>query len=207
MRLGGVGLSDEPPGLTRSRSGELRLLVDDCGLSAALADWLMARPEIGMVFARDDVAEAIDGALPLSAAALDHPRAPDLVYVAGCEGAEDRWGLPGRGLATGGPPVGGGMHGGLNRGELATVLMVSAPEGAAGVSDARPCGLVDVAPTALALLGLDAAGCDGAALPLDAEAAPPVETEELEATRPGFRQRLLRRAIAGRRYLAEGGRA
>ena len=139
--------------------------------------------------------------------ALDHARAPDLVYVARCEDAEDRWGLPGRGLATGGPPVGGGMHGGLNRHELATVLMVSAPDGASGVSDARPCGLVDVAPTALELLGLDTAGCDGAALPLDGEAAPPVDPIELVAARPGFRQRLLQRINEGRRYLAEGGRA
>ena len=167
----------------------------------------MARPEIGMVFSRDDVAPAIAGAPPLSAVALDHARAPDIVYVAPCEDEADRWGLPGRGLATGGPPAGGGMHGWLNRRELATVLMVSAPEGAGGVENPRPCGLVDIAPTALALLGLDGSGCDGAALPPDGEAAPPVAASEIVAERPGFRQRLLRRAIDGRRYLSEGGRA
>jgi len=50
--------------------------------------------------------------------------------------------------------VGAGWHGGLNSGELSTVLMLAGSKIRSGVSSDWPAGLVDIAPTILALLGL-----------------------------------------------------
>ena len=159
------------------------------------------------VLARDDLAPGLAGTLPLSAVGLDGPRAPELAYVMRQEDGPDAAGLPGLTLVTGGPPTGGGMHGGLHPAELSTLLAVAAPGAAAGAVDPRPCGILDVAPTVLALLGLPAAGMDGAPLPLAADGAEG-ETETLEAARGAFRQRLTRRrGVDGRLALERGGRA
>ena len=208
MRADGLPASTEPGegdriALTVGASGECRGLGDDPALTADVARWLMGREEIGMVFARDDLARQIDGTLPLSAARLDHARAPDLFYVCRSSDGPDPFGLRGLGLATGGAPVGGGMHGGLHRCELNTVLMLSVPEGAAGIVDGRPCGLVDIAPTVLSLLGLPHDGMDGAPLTDEAGAA---ETTVTEAAANGFAQSVETRGWPGRTYLSSGGR-
>ena len=213
MRAAGISAAARPGAgdriaLTLGASGEVRPLTDERTLAVEAAAWLMARDEIGMVFARDDLIDAIPGALPLSAVALDHPRAAPLVYVMRSDDGADRFGLAGRGLMTGGGvPVGGGMHGGLNRHELATVLMLGVPGAAAGKSDDRPCALPDIAPTVLALLGLDASGMDGEALPWDGSTAEDASVEELHACCGGFAQSLTRRRSRERVYIEFGGRA
>lgn len=207
LRADGLSGPREAPRLllTHGASGELRLRDDDPALRAEVAAWLMARPEIGMVFARDDVASSLDGVLPLSLVHLDHPRAPDLVYVTATDDAENAHGVPGRALVTGGPPVGGGVHGGLHPHELSTVLMIAAPGAAAGMRDDRACGLIDVAPTVLSLLGLPVDGMDGAPLPLDAGPSD-CTLESHEARAGAFGQRLTRRGKPGRMFLHAGGR-
>lgn len=164
-------------GLTRGAMGEIRLLDADRGVLRELAQWLTGRVEIGMVFARDDVLTEVPGALPLSLVHLDHARSPELVYVMRSDDLADAHGLLGRGLLTGGITVGGGMHGGLNAREMATVLSVAAPGCAAGEHDDRPCGIIDVTPTILSLLGLRATDMDGHPLPLDGSAAPAWHTD------------------------------
>lgn len=209
MQQDGLSASPAPDGhdlaLTRGASGEVRSLNGDPGLIAAAAEWLMDRPEIGMVLARDALVEHLPGTLPLSAVHLALPRAAELTYICRSSDAPDHHGLAGSTVITAGPPVGGGMHGGLNRRELNTLLAISVPGGARGHVDDRPCGLIDVAPTVLALLGLPAEGAEGAALPLDASGAE-IGEEVLEAGRGGFRQRLVRRSVGGRVYLHEGER-
>ena len=146
--------------LTRGAAGECRMLTDDTALPGSVAQWLMQRDEIGMVFARDDLVADIEGALLLSLVNLNHTRAPELMYVMRSSDAPDPYGLPGTGLMTGGVPVCGGMHGGLNRHELNTVLMINAPDGRQGDVH-HACGLIDVAPTVLGLLGAPADGMGG----------------------------------------------
>ncbi|MBN2631449.1 MAG: alkaline phosphatase family protein, partial [Rhodobacteraceae bacterium] len=196
--------------LTLGRMGECRLLRPDAALLADTAAWLMGRPEIGMLFARDDLAAALPGALPLSAVLLDHPRAADLIYVMTDEPAPDQHGLPGRGLMTGGGvPIGGGMHGGLAPGELSTVFFLRLPDQTQGQVDDRPCALPDVAPTLLAVLGPPPlAGADGRALPLDGTAPTTPEAEHrLTAHGPGgFAQELVLRSGDGRVVIEHGRR-
>lgn len=193
--------------LTRGASGECRMLADDPGLAAAAANWLMGRDEIGMVFARDEIADGIPGAFPHSLANMDHPRAAELVYVMRSSDAPDRYDLPGTSLMTGGVPVGGGMHGGLNRYELNTVLMVSAPGGASGTMTEEPCGLIDIAPTALALLGVPSDGMDGSALDLARVGTGEWEELETNAGHGAFQQAMRLRRAGGRTFVMDGGRA
>ena len=135
---------------------------------------LRADPSMGMVFSRDGAA----GTLPYATIGLEHPRAPDLVYMMTDTDGLDDAGLPGLGWTTSGDiPLGGGMHGALNPGELGNMLMLAMPGATATVREA-PAGLIDVAPTALALLGLDAPSMIGRNL---AEADPPFTTARHEA--------------------------
>ncbi len=192
--------------LTRGASGECRMLDSDPGLAKAVGEWLMSRPEIGMVFARDELSEAIPGTLPLSLAHLDHPRAAELMYVMRSSSDPDKHGLAGSGGMTGGVPVGGGMHGGLNRLELNTTLMVSAPGAEGGVVSTTPCGLVDITPTICALLGLPASDMDGEPLPLADQKIAAAELKTHTAGHLSFEQELTIAERNGRSYLMEGRR-
>lgn len=198
--------TDTAVALTLGNSGELRCLRDEATIAPELAKWLMQRPEIGMVFARDDLLPIVAGAFPLSLVNLDHARAPSLFYVMSSDTGPDRFGLPGRGLMTGGVPVGGGMHGGLNRHEMATVLNLGLPGGPAGVRDDQPCALPDIAPTILDLLGLPKGAMSGRPLTLDGSLSA-IEVDRQTAASGDFAQMLERRRTAGDWVLDHGGRA
>ncbi len=187
--------------LTGGNMGELRPIKRDPGLIADLGRWLMQRDEIGMVIA--DPAR-VDGALPPEAVHQTHARSADLLYVMRSDETAGPGGIPGIGVYTGGVPLGGGMHGGLNRYEMNTVLGFSVPDGRRAMDD-TPASLIDVAPTILNLLG-SSIGSDGRALPIFEAEQEPAAVDILEAGTGGFKQRLVRSRIAGRAYLIEGGR-
>jgi hypothetical protein len=159
-----------------------------------IARWLMQRDEIGMLFTPSDdpVLGAVDGTFSTALVGLDHARQPELVYVLRSTTEADAYGLPGLGLITGGVPVGGGMHGGLNRHELNTVLILGgiARGGRPGLSEA-PSGIIDIAPTVLDLLGCKApASMHGISL-MSADAREQVVVPEVFETGSGvFRQTL-----------------
>lgn len=120
----------------------------------------------------------------------------------------DAHGLPGLGQITGGIPVGGGMHGGLNRHEINTVLILgdTARGGPPRVNEA-PSGIIDIASTVLDLLGLDApASMRGASLKAadTREVAAPIES--FEAGIGSFRQRLSVRRRGNHQFPVHGSR-
>jgi hypothetical protein len=144
--------------VTHGSSSGLTLLNPDRKRLQDLAATLMHMPETGMVFSRggETGADAIAGTLAYSLIGIDHPRAPNLYWLARSSTDPDPSGLPGTGLFTGGVgvPIGGGMHGGLNRHELNTMLAF----GGAGidrlgqVDDAAD--LTCIVPTVLTMLGV-----------------------------------------------------
>lgn len=150
---------------TGGNMGEIRVIDGDLDRRDAIARWLMTRDEIGMVFTSGDdpVLGAAPGTLSTRLVGLDHARGPDLVYVLRSDDRMDAAGLPGTCLITDGDvPLGGGMHGGLNRHEMNTVLMlggtagpVSTEAGENGLNHAIV-GIIDIAPTILDYLGLSA---------------------------------------------------
>jgi hypothetical protein len=149
----------------------------DAATVAALAAWLTAQPWVGLVLARE---AGIPGTIPLAALGARHVRSPDLAVTFAGSDEPDPRGVPGVGLIDmGDVPVGGGMHGGLHRRELATVLALAGGPIARGAVSWHPADLTDLAPTVLALLGVGADGMDGtplAAAWTGADAAPVRET-------------------------------
>jgi arylsulfatase A-like enzyme len=188
--------------------GELRLRRGDERVRDRVVAWLQEHPAIGHLFSRD--VNGIDGAAPgtlsLRLVGLDHARAPDIAFTLRSGTASDHYGLPGRGLFMGGVPVHGGMHGGLNPHEMSTVLMLGGPGVRPGLRIEAPAGLIDIAPTVLAALGLDipptmlgqplAAAFGAAAMPWREVVA--------RAGRHGYRQEVRARRVAGATYLMQG---
>ncbi|PZW43104.1 putative AlkP superfamily pyrophosphatase or phosphodiesterase [Humitalea rosea] len=138
-----------------------------------VAAWLGAQPWCGALFAR----EPFPGAEPLALLGSAHARSADIMMTfAGTEGP-DAHGYAGTGGFDGPDvPVGGGMHGGLHRAELATVLVMQGGPIRQAVVVRQAADLTDIAPTVLHLLGLTAPSMAGrprlGALEASADAAP-----------------------------------
>ncbi len=108
-------------------------------------------------------------------------------------------------MTKGDVPIGGGMHGGLNRHELNTTLIARGAGLPPGAVDGRATGIIDIAPTVLAALGLPAAATmTGRSL----LGTPPAEEAPrlCETGRGSFRQYLEVADRGGSRILLQGGR-
>lgn len=166
--------------VTGGNMGEIRVLDGDLERRDRVARWLMAQDFTGMLFTPSD--DPVHGSLPGTFShrlvGLDHGRQPELVYVLRSSLDDDAHGLPGLGLITGSVPVGGGMHGGLNRHELNTVLALGGHAAITPGVHAGAAGVIDIAPTILDLLGVAApASMQGASLlQLGDQPGGPVET-------------------------------
>lgn len=135
----------------------------DPGLMAPVAAWLAQQDWAGPLLARDPA--ALPGTMPLALLDAGHARSADLVLLfAGGEGP-DAHGLPGTApFDAADVPEGGGMHGGLHRRELATVLVAEGGPFRRGATVQAMADLSDIAPTVLHLLGVAQEGMDGRAL-------------------------------------------
>jgi len=190
---------------TGGRSGEIRGLRGDRAAIDRIAAWLMDQPTVGHVFSRggDGIEGGIAGTLSLSLLGNGHDRQPELMFILGSDLSVDAYGLPGQGIMTPGDvPLGGGMHGGINRHELNTVLIVGSGAGEGGRS-AAPAGIIDIAPTVLGLLGVDPAGTmQGRDLTRPAREEPRILRHEAGAG--GFRQVVDVVEQDGRRFILGG---
>ncbi len=140
---------------TGGGSGGIAVPDGEPGRISDIAGWLMRQDVVANVFATDASSLPL-GLLPRSAVLLDHPRAADVLYTLRNSDHRAATGLPGTSLSTdnSGLLVGAGTHGGLNRAELSTVLMLAGSAiNPSHVSD-QVAGLADIAPTILALLGI-----------------------------------------------------
>lgn len=190
---------------TGGNSGEIRVLDGDRRTIGCVAAWLLQQDFTGMLFARNrnEVEGEWPGTFGFDLVGIAHDRAPDLFFILKSEDANDHFGLPGRCLFTDSVPLGGGLHGGLNRHELNTVLIVSAPCAVAAAM--APASIIDIAPTALDLLGVPAApGMMGASL-LDWKTWPD-DAATFETGVDGFRQRIVMHGSPSRRIVNHGGR-
>lgn len=203
FRVGDRVSSDTDILMTGGNMGELRPLKRDTAVIRDLGQWLMEREEIGMVFAEP---ELVNGALPTASLHQTHARSAELIFVMRSDETAGPGGIPGTGVYTGGVPLGGGMHGGLNRYEMNTLLAIAVPGGRRRDIDDTPASLIDIAPTVLGLLGTTFR-CDGRVLPILEPETELAEMETLHAGDGAFRQRLTRAHVAGRSYIIEGGRA
>jgi arylsulfatase A-like enzyme len=141
-------------------SGELRVPNGDQKTLSYLAHWLMDHEHISHVFSKDlnGVDGVIDGTLSLSVVGQGHERTADLMFILKSDMGVDHYGLPGLGLLMPGDvAIGGGYHGGLNPIELNSVLILAGGDMPSGVVTSAPAGIIDIAPTVLAMLNLQPA--------------------------------------------------
>jgi phosphonoacetate hydrolase len=176
---------------------------------AAIARWLTRQDWCGSVFA-PDLIDLPDGVLPRNALLSDHRRSAHVLFTLRADNRTSAAGLPGTTLYDGGLERGAGTHGGLSRAELHTVLMAGGARIRPGMSD-WPAGIVDLAPTMLALLGEGGlATMDGRVLAEAIAGATPAtdsrSSETWEAAAPGYAQRLSRLRMGEHIWLDEGGR-
>jgi arylsulfatase A-like enzyme len=188
-------------------SGGIVVPGGDAALVAAAAEWLTRQDWVGMVLAADG-ADLPHGVLPRSAALVDHPRGAPVLFTLRTRPDTSPADLPGMSYYDGALAIGGGTHGGLSRNELATVLIAAGSRMRAGTSE-LPAGIVDIAPTALALLGLQGgAGMDGRVLSeAFVDGAPPQDApnfESWEGSGPGYAQ-VLGRTRLGRHVWLDAG--
>lgn len=177
---------------------------------AKLAGWLTRQDWVGSVFAADR-AELPAGVLPRSALLVDHKRTAPVLFTLRTSPGPTAFGLPGGTLYDGDLPGGGGTHGGLSAAELHTVLMLAGAPVVRGGLSSSPAGLPDIAPTVLALLGVEGgATMDGRVLAeaFIGGAAPaiPPAPESWEAIDGAYAQRLARTWLGRQVYLDSAGR-
>ena len=173
--------------------------------------WLQQQPWIGPVFARDGgPADGVDGTLSLSAVWNGRvgPRAPDIRFSAGWTAAANAAGVPGTVLAGTGR---GASHGSASPYDMRNSLFAWGPRFKRALRSPVPAGIVDVAPTVRALLGLPQAPADGRVLaeallagPAPSDVPVASETHDAAAYWPGggYCQRIRLARVGATTYLA-----
>jgi len=177
------------------------LWLRDAALAPQIADFLARQDWAGPLLARDAAILPEVDAFPLEVLGSAHRRSADLVATFAGDEGPDGWGLPGTApFDAPDVPEGGGMHGGLHRAELATMLVMQGGPFRAGATATTPCDLTDIVPTVLHIMGLDGPEMQGRALrgALDASFDTPPAQEILQMPR-GFVLEAMRNT-AGRLY-------
>lgn len=178
------------------------LWLRDRALAPQIADFLAGQDWAGPLLARDPAILPEGRAFPLAALGSAHARSADLVATFAGSEAADPWGLPGLApFDAPDVPEGGGMHGGLHRAELATVLVMQGGPFRRGAVAVQPADLTDIVPTLLHALGLPGEGLEGRPLraAFDAAADAPALRERLPL-HGGFVLEAMRAEPGGRLY-------
>lgn len=122
--------------------------------AGAIVRYLQAQPWVGNVLVRDDgPASGLPGTLPLSALwdGHRHPRCPDIQFSPVWTDAPNAAGVPGTSLGGG---ASASTHGSTSPYDLRNTLIAAGPDFKAGLVSQVPAGIIDIAPTVLATLGL-----------------------------------------------------
>ena len=160
------------------------LWLRDAALAPQIADFLATQDWAGPLLARDPSILPVGRAFPLATLGSAHARSADLVATFAGSEAADEWGLPGFApFDAPDVPEGGGMHGGLHRAELATVLVMQGGPFRRGAVAQEAADLTDIVPTVIHALGLPTEGMEGrplrGALDAAADAVPAGEVMDL----------------------------
>jgi len=132
-------------------AGGIYLREYDADFVADIVAWLHDQPWCGPVSTREG-----RGCLAHEQIGLDHPRAPDIALVFRSDDTPNAQGIPGSTRHDSGYAAGCGLHGGLHDIELATWFAAQGTAFRRAAESALPTGIVDVMPTILHLLGIEA---------------------------------------------------
>ncbi|MHA1599696.1 MAG: alkaline phosphatase family protein, partial [Alphaproteobacteria bacterium] len=192
---GGIRVRDKNPDLTR-----------------AIGQALMEQDVCGMVFSagRNEVEGIVPGSFSKQLVMVDHPRSPDIYYILRTTDEPNEHGYIGTCFFESGLPVGGGIHGGLHPKELNSLCLASGSLFGEARSVETHSGIVDIAPTILHGLGLEAPqSMDGRVLHeafANDSIDPPDSVPEKYETGTGPYQQVLHRTRVGDSCYLDGGR-
>ncbi len=176
-----------------------------------LVEFLQGTDFAGVIFSALD----LPGTFPLALGRLDAgPGAPDVVVAMRWKEDRNAWNVAGT-IASVGGRIGSGAHGSLSRFDMNNTLIASGPDFRSGHVSEVPSGNIDLAPTVLALLGVERpASMDGRVLAEALAGAsvgvdpPKVETETFKASRDlgyrRWRQDLVVSRVGGVTYFEQG---
>jgi arylsulfatase A-like enzyme len=153
-----------------------------------------------------------EGTFTLAQAQIDTPTAPDVMTACRWNDRPNKFGVAGQIASDIGRNLGQGTHSTLSPHDMNNTLIASGPDFRRGWTDKTPSGNIDVAPTILWILGLKTPeAMDGRVLVealADAQPAPAVKTQELEAQRDlgelTWRQTLRLTTVGKTTHLVEG---
>jgi hypothetical protein len=114
---------------------------------------LAGLPQVGALLVRDDLLSACPEAMPQSAALGGHRRSAELMYAYQWSAAENRYGVAGSVFGRAGK---GATHGSAGPYDVNNCLVAWGKGIARTRTSTVPCGIVDLAPTVLHLLGVAA---------------------------------------------------
>lgn len=147
--------------IVAGNAGGIWLKEPDPELITNIVGWLRDQDWCGPLFTRDGAA----GTLTHDHVGIAHRRASDITLVMAYSGNNNEWGIPGMTLHDAPYPIGGGCHGGLSPFELHNFLALSGSAFGQGRTLTLPAGNIDITPTVMDVLGLDApTGIDGRVL-------------------------------------------
>ena len=160
----GLKASPDSDDVVVASSGQAMLLHVKGGAAEPIQKivaFLQARPWADVVFTRDGRTE---GTFPLALVHADHDEwGPDVLFTFPWTSACNAFGVPGSDMGDAGSGV-TSDHGSLSPWTIRNTLVAAGPDFKRGISLGVPAGNVDVAPTILALAGLDTSGVEGRVL-------------------------------------------
>ncbi len=179
----------------------------DVAITRRLVEFLQQTDFAGVIFARD----ALEGTFTLEQAKIDNQYAADVVMAFRWTDDKNKFSAPGMIDADWLRAAGKGTHATLSRFDMHNTLIAAGPDFAAGLTSEVPSGNVDVAPTILAILGIDSLSkMDGRILSeaMKDARSPKSETQTLEASKRfsggTWRQQLTISRTGETIYLDEG---
>ena len=171
-----------------------------------LVEFLQQTDFAGVIFTREEM----QGTFGLEKAKVDSERAPDVEMAFRWNDNKNQFGVPGMIDADWQRAAGKGTHATLSRFDMHNTLIAAGPDFQVGLTSDLPSGNVDLAPTILAILGVDPPNMDGRILSeamRDRKTAKS-ETQTIEADRKfpngTWRQRLTISRTAQTTYLDQG---
>ncbi len=188
--------------------GMIYVPAGDVATVQRILESLQRLEAVGPVFTRTLGAPLAPGTLPLSAVGAGGEFAPDVLFSLNWRDDENEHGVPGMCWAS--PSNYRGMHGSLSPWEVRNTLVAAGPDFKRGIVSEVPAGVIDIVPTLLRALELDAAHpLDGRVLEealVDGPdpASVSVGRETLTAEAPGFAQELHTSTVGAARYVDFG---
>jgi len=204
---------DKPPAgqiLVATLGGSIGLYVvnHDQKVIEKLVEFLQRSEFAGVILTQ----KAQAGTFALEQAQMNTPTAPDVVAACRWNNQPNKFGVAGQIASDIGRKVGEGTHSTFSPHDMNNTLIASGPDFRRGWTDETPTGNIDVAPTILWILGLEAPQrMDGRILSealVDSATPPSITEKTLEAQRDlgdaTWRQHLRTATVAGVTYLMEG---